>query len=377
MTVDLNETAARLVHRRDYVERSNDMWPAYVVRAADLAEAMAELEEGKPGDDGRREFSVVHPNSVEPGLGLAPGIETVFGLLLPGESTRNQRHNASSFAMCLTGSGQAEIDDVRFDLGHRDTWVTPSMSPHTLRNTGTEPFTYVQYSNKPWLQKLEIYYLEYEPPTPAEQMRAFEKAARTGARIKRAKDLAPAFAIGDGTSMLLPYEHLINPEFVESKPLKWAWQDVAPHLGFLKTLGVDYTGRPLFCLYNPATGNRNGTTFNFFATISNGIGNRVGPAHRHSSSAINYILDGSGWSVIDGVRIEWEAGDIMLSAPGWAIHGHARGPDGAAILTVQDHPLQIGAESLIWQEDLKSGPILSLGKQAGFETNLAKFLADD
>jgi gentisate 1,2-dioxygenase len=124
-------------------------------------------------------------------------------------------------------------------------------------------------------------------------------------------------------------------------------------------------------LYNAATGHRNGTTFSFFATITSAAPDMVGPAHRHMSSAINYIIEGSGWSIVDGERMEWDAGDIMLSAPGWAPHGHATGNNGAIILTVQDHPLHIGSESLIWQEDLKGGPILSLGSQAGFETNLA------
>jgi hypothetical protein len=63
----------------------------------------------------------------------------------------------------------------------------------------------------------------------------------------------------------------------------------------------------------------------------------------------------------------------MLSAPGWSVHGHYISPDGARILTVQDHPLHISAGSLVWQEDLEGGAILTLGGQAGFETNLAEF----
>ena len=170
---------------------------------------------------------------------------------------------------------------------------------------------------------------------------------------------------------MLPYEHLIDPDFIESRALHWRWDDLAPHLGLVKSLGQGYTGRPLWCLYNPATGTRNGTTSSFFATITSAAANFAGPAHRHVSSAINFILEGSGYSIVNGERLEWNAGDIMLSAPGWSPHGHATGPEGAIIVTVQDHPLHIGTESLIWQEDLENGPILTLGSQEGFETNLA------
>jgi gentisate 1,2-dioxygenase len=57
------------------------------------------------------------------------------------------------------------------------------------------------------------------------------------------------------------------------------------------------------------------------------------------------------------------------SAPGWAIHHHASYDDDSVYeLTVQDQPLHIAMESLLWQEDLKR-PARVLGSQAGFATN--------
>ena len=55
---------------------------------------------------------------------------------------------------------------------------------------------------------------------------------------------------------------------------------------------------------------------------------------------------------------------ISLSAPSWSEHAHYPGPEGHGILTIQDHPLQIGMESLIWQERM-DGPILTLGSDPG------------
>jgi len=58
----------------------------------------------------------------------------------------------------------------------------------------------------------------------------------------------------------------------------------------------------------------------------------------------------------------------MLSAPGWAVHNHASYDDQVYELTVQDQPLNIYMESLLWQEDLKKQAAL-LGSEPGFETN--------
>jgi gentisate 1,2-dioxygenase len=90
--------------------------------------------------------------------------------------------------------------------------------------------------------------------------------------------------------------------------------------------------------------------------------------HRHTSAAINYYFQGSGRSTVEGEIIEWGAGDLMLSAPGWGVHNHASHDESVHELTVQDQPLGIATESLLWQEDLKRAPAV-LGAEPGFETN--------
>ena len=93
--------------------------------------------------------------------------------------------------------------------------------------------------------------------------------------------------------------------------------------------------------------------------------------HRHVSAAINYYFIGHGRSAVMGKKLEREAGDLPLSAPGWAVHHHGSREQGFCALTIQDHPLHIAMDSLLWQETLKA-PILKLGSQSGFQTNLAE-----
>jgi gentisate 1,2-dioxygenase len=171
--------------------------------------------------------------------------------------------------------------------------------------------------------------------------------------------------------MLMPYETLINPKTVDSRALHFSWTDVKRELDKLEALGDDYIGRRLYMMYNPITGRTNGITPNFFATITIRPPKIVDRPHRHTSAAINYYFKGTGYSAVAGNRYEWKAGDLMLSAPGWAVHNHASYDDSVYELTVQDQPLNIYMESLLWQEDLKR-PAALLGSENGFETNRQK-----
>jgi gentisate 1,2-dioxygenase len=53
------------------------------------------------------------------------------------------------------------------------------------------------------------------------------------------------------------------------------------------------------------------------------------------------------------------------------VHHHASGPEPVYELTIQDQPLNLAMDSLLWQEDLKR-PARLLGSHKGFDTNKAK-----
>jgi hypothetical protein len=56
---------------------------------------------------------------------------------------------------------------------------------------------------------------------------------------------------------------------------------------------------------------------------------------------------------------------LLLSAPSWREHAHYFSETGMSVYTVQDHPLHIGMESLIWQEDMENDQVHALGSEAG------------
>lgn len=344
-----------------------DIWPSVVITKEEIEGEVERLADSAPAVNGRRSANIVHPSSVKPGLGLAPGIDAHINVLKPGESTLAMRSNSSAVDMCIRGTGSARIGSKSLAFGKHDVWNTPSMHPVLYENTGRDLQVRLTFSNRPMLEKLFVYYLE--EASERSQSKDWLTAAEAAPKGPRAKDSAPIVPI-EGGGYLMPYEHLVDPDTVTNESLLWPWRIVEPALRSVRSIGDGYTGRRLYILYNPATERRNGTTHSFFASIASYPGNIIDRPHRHSSAAINYWFGGSGRSTVGGKKLEWKAGDLMLSAPGWSVHHHSSGPDGFYSLTIQDHPLMIGMESLIWQETMQD-PIKNLGTQVGFQTNIA------
>jgi len=343
-----------------------DYWEPVIFTGEQIDEEVGRLSSPPAPANGRRESLFVHPRATEPGLGLAPGIRVTLAVLLPGERTRPLRQTSTQVGFCISGGGHVVVDADRIDFGQYDAWNIPAYRPYWYENQTDDVQVRLDYSNAPLLEMLNVHLVEDNPPETSPLPPADEVSGKDD---PRGSSPFGTFQLNDTGASLMPYERLINPPAVESRALHWSWVEVKAHLNRLEALGADYIGRRLYLLYNPATGRTNGTTPSFFATITVRPPGIVDRPHRHVSAAINYFFHGSGYSRIAGKRYEWKAGDLMLTAPGWAIHNHASNNDSQVYeLTVQDQPFHIAMESLLWQEDLKR-PARILGAESGFETN--------
>ncbi len=63
-------------------------------------------------------------------------------------------------------------------------------------------------------------------------------------------------------------------------------------------------------------------------------------AHRHTGSAVYYVVQGTGETIIDGCRFAWGKGDI-ITLPAWALHEHANlgTRESAVLFSIQDRPV--------------------------------------
>ncbi len=350
--------------------RDNTLWPPVIVTKGEIDAEIERLARLPAPADGRRESLIVHPLAAADTPGFAPGIQVKLSVLKPGERTQAFRHNATEVNFCIRGAGQAVVAGRKIDFQRYDVWNHPSYATYWHVNDGDDLQVRLAYSNVPLLQHMEVYISDFAPPVEAEVVR------ESGERPDDPRRKSPfgMLPLGTDGALLMPYEILINPQTVESKPLHFPWQAVKRELDKLEALGSDYLGRRLYMMYNPMTGRTNGITPNFFATMTIRPPHIVDRPHRHVSAAINYYFNGRGYSVVAGNRYEWQAGDLMLSAPGWAVHNHASHDEYVYELTVQDQPLNIHMESLLWQEDLKH-PAALLGSEVGFATNRSKIAA--
>lgn len=344
----------------------NQFWEPVVIRAKQIADEAERLLALTVSDPIERQSRIVHPLACARGQGLAPGIEVRLSALKPGESTRPYRHNATEVGFCIDGEGHVSSGAKEFAFAQYDVWNNPAWSTIRYANTGRRPQIRLTYSNAALLRLLNVHLVENASTTGVSADRDVREPSHGGEGDAKIRDL---FQMRHDGEWLMSYERLINPPAVQSDPHHWRWVAVKAELDKLTELGARYRGRRLYLLYNPLTGRTNGTTPSFFATMTVRPPNIIDRPHRHASAAINYYFSGAGYSRVAGKHYEWAAGDLMLSAPGWAIHNHASHDQGPVYeLTIQDQPFHIWQESLLWQESLAAPPAL-LGAQPGFETN--------
>ncbi|GAC1399378.1 MAG: cupin domain-containing protein [Ktedonobacteraceae bacterium] len=116
-------------------------------------------------------------------------------------------------------------------------------------------------------------------------------------------------------------------------PWLWKWQtlhDIAERSG--KLVPIERGGdRRATALSNPGLGGQPFATPTLWAAVQWLNGREVAPAHRHTSQAIRFIINGSGsWSTVEGDRVFLERGDLVLTPP-WLWHDHGSASDEAAI----------------------------------------------
>lgn len=368
----MSEKKAVFIDRTGYSTPPLELWEPVIIPKEEIATEVARLEGAPRPDNGRRQSVIAHPDwdTLGVGPGLQPGIRVTLEVLNPGEQSAPIRHNSTQVNFCIQGGGHSIVNGKRIDFALHDVWNFPSMATYWHVNDTDDVHVRLTYSNAPLLEKMNVHIVDEDPPSMIESMKQAETEAAKADAAPDARDVNPygTFQLNDDGAWLMPYETLINPASVESKALHWPWQDVKQELDKLQSLGKDYRGRRLYLLFNPMTTRFNGTTPSFFATMTVRPPKIVDRPHRHVSAAINYYFSGSGRSTVDGKVYEWKAGDLMLSAPGWGVHNHASYDEPVYELTIQDQPLNIVMESLLWQEDLKH-PWSVLGADTGFETN--------
>lgn len=103
-------------------------------------------------------------------------------------------------------------------------------------------------------------------------------------------------------------------------------------------------------LFNPGLNGRWATTNTLIAAVQVLLPGEVARAHRHTPTAIRFIMEGSGaYTKVDGERVYMEPGDLILT-PSWTWHDHGNQTGNMVVwLDGLDIPLIQSLEAMFFQ----------------------------
>ncbi len=144
--------------------------------------------------------------------------------------------------------------------------------------------------------------------------------------------------------------HMVTKEpYHEVVPYLWKWETIRNHLieaGKLLGLGRAAERRVIY-LQNPSLlkkGLIGYATHTLYAGIQLLMPGEVAPAHRHSQTAIRFIIEGDGaYTAVNGEKTYMDRGDLILT-PAWTWHDHGHSGD----------------KPMIWMDGLDVGLVRTL-----------------
>ena len=80
--------------------------------------------------------------------------------------------------------------------------------------------------------------------------------------------------------------------------------------------------RVLDPVYNPSL--PRGATHTLFCALQLIRGGEIAPAHRHTQSALRFVIEGTGaYTAVDGEKTYIDPGDFIVT-PAWCWHDHGK-----------------------------------------------------
>lgn len=246
-------------------------------------------------------------------------ISVAIQYLLPGEVAPAHRHTPNAIRFMLHGQGAyTTIEGDKCLMRPGDLVLTPYMTWHDHGNEGVEPVIWIDGLDSPVVRYLEVLSMQsYSQERQVPQSLAGLSEHRFGTA-----GLHPAWHPPDA-----PSYHLLH----------YRWEATYAALNRLAALEASPFDDVIMEYIDPATGRSPLPTLGcYIQMIRPGVQTR---AHRQTSSAVYYVVEGTGFSVIEGVRYDWQPGDFFVVAP-WAAHAHGNDGSVAAVLfSLQDVPL--------------------------------------
>lgn len=124
--------------------------------------------------------------------------------------------------------------------------------------------------------------------------------------------------------------HALVPETPATpcQPYLWSWETVWPYLQQAgELISAEEAERRVLVLENPGLRGRSRVTHSLYAGLQLILPGEIAPPHRHSQSALRFVMHGQGaYTAVDGRRIAMSEGDFIIT-PSWSFHDHGNPSD--------------------------------------------------
>ncbi|GAB7386399.1 gentisate 1,2-dioxygenase [Bacillaceae bacterium] len=241
-------------------------------------------------------------------------------LILPGEVAPSHRHTQGAIRFIIEGSGAyTAVDGEKVYMNRGDMILTPQWTWHDHGHEGTEPMI--------WMDGLDVGLVRmlsgsfYEPH----------------ASHKQPIDHPDEYSIVQYASG--PFRPISERKRggYPSPLMAYRWEQAREMLEKMKAYAPDPFDGYAIDYMNPVTGGSADFRIgSMMQLLTPGMHTK---AHRHVHSAVYHVLEGSGYTVIDGVKYEWSKGDF-LALPPWCWHEHVNtGEHDAYLFSFNDRPV--------------------------------------
>ena len=160
---------------------------------------------------------------------------------------------------------------------------------------------------------------ETNPRTAPPKSTPDERRAAYYQRIGE-QDLAPLWEV--------LFQILVKEPKTAAVPHLWSYQAVRPFLlEAADVISAQEAERRVLVLENPGMRGRTAMTETLYGGLQIIMPGEVAPAHRHTPSALRFIVEGSGaYTAVNGEKAYMEPGDLILT-PSWCWHDHGHDGD--------------------------------------------------
>jgi gentisate 1,2-dioxygenase len=302
---------------------------------ADLIERVVKASgQAVPVGEERRAMQLFNPG-LEGRWATTNTLVAAVQVLLPGEVARAHRHTPTAIRFIMEGSGAyTKVDGERVYMEPGDLILTPSWSWHDHGNDSRETVVWMDGLDVPLVLDLDAIFFQFYDQRQVPDRRP----ANSSQRVHGHPSLAPTWV-----KEKKPYSPLLLYSWKDAREALVAMRDEAgdPYDG----LCLEYT--------NPQTGGPVLTSMGCAIQLIR-PGERL-KAHRHTGSAVYYVAEGQGVTLVDGKPFEWTKGCI-LAMPSWALHEHANTSksEDAILFSINDLPT-LRALNLYYEEALTEG----------------------